>query len=282
LYYKNKILVNSSYHNSTRLYFFGKKNFGNIIKTDLYGNIVMENSITCKTCSKIYKSAVTYNKHITLNRCKINDNTLHCKHCHSTFKNKYIRKTHETRCVDIIGKLVDKKIAEMGLVKPEGQILVTQNVNNNITNINNSQNIIINNFGNEDISHLSKNQILKALRMNKGCPVELVKLIHFNKEKPENHNIYKPNFKDKYVKYCENNIWKIGDLMKIVTELYLSKMDIAEEKFEELKQFLEDSKKDRFQELLDNREEPEIMCEILKRIIEILYNERSVVTDKVK
>ena len=74
----------------------------------------------------------------------------------------------------------------------------------------------------------------------------------------------------------------MDDIMKIVTELYLSKMDIAEEKFDELKQFLEDSKKDRFQQLLDNREEPEIMGGILKRIIEILYNEKSVITDKIK
>jgi hypothetical protein len=244
--------------------------------------IAMENSITCKNCSKIYKSIVTYNKHITLNRCKIQDDSIECKHCHSTFKNKYIRKTHENKCADMIGKLVDKKIAEMGLVKPqEQQLLVTQNVNNNVTNITNNT-IIINNLGNEDISHITKNQMIRFLRMNKECPVEMIKMIHFNKDKPENQNIYKPNFKDKYVKYCDNNVWKIGDLMKVVTELYLSKMDIAEEKFEELKQFLEDSKKNRFQELLDNREEPEIMGGILKRIIEILYNERSVVTERLK
>jgi hypothetical protein len=70
--------------------------------------------------------------------------------------------------------------------------------------------------------------------------------------------------------------------MKIVTELYLSKMDIAEEKFEELKQFLEESKKDKFQKILKNREEPEIMGGILKKIIEILYNERCVITEQVK
>ena len=242
----------------------------------------MEDSITCKTCSKIYKSVVTYNKHITLNRCKIKDDSIECKHCNSAFKNKYIRKTHENRCGDMISRLVDKKIAEMGLVKSEGQVSVTQNVTNiNNGNITNNT-IIINNLGNEDISHITKNQMIKLLRMNKECPVEMIKLIHFNKDKPENHNIYKPNFKDKYVKYCDNNIWKIGDLMKIVTELYLSKMDLAEEKFEELKQFLEESKKDRFQHLLDNREEPDVMGGILKRIIEIIYNERTVITERIK
>ena len=117
---------------------------------------------------------------------------------------------------------------------------------------------------------------------NKRHDTEMANIIHFNKDKPENHNIYKPNFKDKYVKYCDNNIWKIGDLMKIVTELYLSKMDLAEEKFEELKQFLEESKKDRFQHLLDNREEPDVMGGILKRIIEIIYNERTVITERIK
>jgi hypothetical protein len=154
------------------------------------------------------------------------------------------------------------------------------NINNG--NINNTQNIIINNFGNEDISHITKKQMLRALGMNKECPIELVKLIHFNKDKPENHNIYKPNFKDKYVKYNEDNVWKVGDSSKMVNELYMSKMDIAEEKFEELKQFLEETKKNRFQYFLDNREEPEIMDGILNRIIEILYNEKSVVTTKLK
>jgi len=245
--------------------------------------IDIENSITCKNCSRIYKSIVTYNKHITLNRCKIRDDSIECKHCQSAFKNKYIRKTHENKCAVMIGKLVDKKISEMALDKTDEKVVVTQNVNNIITsNINNGNIIIINNLGNEDTSHITKNQMIRLLRMNKECPVELVKLIHFNKEKPENHNIYKPNFKDKYVKYCDNNVWKIGDLMKIVTELYLSKMDIAEERFEELKQFLEESKKDRFQQLLDNREEPEIMGGILKRIIEILYNEKSVITERLK
>ena len=195
------------------------------------------------------------------------------------FTRNFNKTKHEVNCDKNPTYIIEK--LKLQIKKYEES--VSQITNNNVTNItNNTQNIIINNFGNEDISHVTKKQMLRAIRMNKECPIELIKLIHFNIDKPENHNIYKPNFKDKYVKYCDNNIWKIGDLMKIVTELYLSKMDIAEEKFEELKQFLEETKKDRFQQLLDNREEPKIMAGILKRIIEILYNERSVITDKLK
>ena len=241
----------------------------------------MENAITCSVCSKIYSSIKNYNNHITRNRCKLVPDEFSCQYCSKTFKRNYNKNVHETNCSKNLRLIIKEKDEEIQKLKQA----ITTNNTGTVTNINNgniNNTIIINNLGNEDISHVTKKQILRALRMNKDCPVELVKLIHFNTDKPENHNIYKSNFKDKYVKYCDNNIWKIGDLMKIVTELYLSKMDIAEEKFDELKQFLEDSKKNRFQQLLDNREEPEIMGGILERIKEILYNEKNVITDRLK
>jgi hypothetical protein len=115
--------------------------------------------------------------------------------------------------------------------------------------------------------------------MCKEFPLEMIKITHFDKDKPENHNIYKPNFKDKYVKYFNDNIWKIGDAKRIMTELYMSKMDIAEEKFDELKQYLSEITQGRFQWFLDNREEPEVMCEVLKKIAEMLYNERGLINE---
>jgi hypothetical protein len=258
----------------------------------------MENAITCEKCCKIYKNMITYKQHLTLNRCKIKILDLNCKICDKTFTRPQTKQIHELKCKKKLTDIVENKlqilqntigelknITSCEITTPNIPV-INQITNNNVTNINNgnitNNTIIINNLGNEDISHITKNQMIKLLRMNKECPVEMIKLIHFNKDKPENHNIYKPNFKDKYVKYCDNNIWKIGDLMKIVTELYLSKMDLAEEKFEELKQFLEESKKDRFQHLLDNREEPDVMGGILKRIIEIIYNERTVITERIK
>lgn len=248
----------------------------------------MSNDITCSECSKIYCSMKNYHNHFLRNRCKPTPVEFFCQYCNKTFSRNYNKNLHEKKCVINTNSIIaleckekdnEIKNLKMKLKKYEEHSMGTTLINNgNITN----NTIIINNLGRENISHITNKQMIQALRMNKDCPCELVKLIHFNKEKPENHNIYKPNFKNKYVRYCEDNVWKIGDLMKIVTELYMSKMDIAEEKFEELKQFLEESKQNRFQQLLDNREEPEIMGDILKRIIEILYNERSVITEKVK
>ena len=242
-----------------------------------------------------------------------------CQYCEKDLKTKQNRLRHEERCCknvnlevsekiklvsdtlnqlkNMTGKNIVEYIDENGcsqcipldLVSQPAPSPVSQQVantinNDNKTTINNVagnviNNIVINNFGEEDTSHITKRQILKALKMCKEFPLEMIKITHFDKDKPENHNIYKPNFKDKYVKYFNDSVWKVGDAVKIITELYMSKMDIAEEKFEEYKPMLTELTQDRFQWFLDNREEPDVMREILKKIAEMLYNDRGIVME---
>ena len=266
----------------------------------------MEDAITCHMCSKIYKNLKTYNQHISCNRCinkvirvRILDSK--CKYCEKEFKTKQNKERHEVKCPKILSweleqkiKLVNDTLLEIKDITCKNiveypldalpQVPASQQIANTINNnntINNGtvNNIVINNFGSEDTSYIADKQIIKALKMCKEFPLEMIKITHFNKDKPENHNIYKPNFKDKYVKYFNNNIWKIGDAKRIMTELYMSKMDIAEEKFDELKKYLSEITQGRFQWFLDNREEPEVMTEVLKKIAEMLYNERGFIDD---
>lgn len=235
---------------------------------------------TCDVCLKGYKTKITFNRHI----CKIPDDSIICKFCNKEFKTKYNRKNHEIKCNEEHNhslleeneklKMIIKGLELTNADNSSGSTIInTSNVTNNITN----NQIIINSFGDEDTSHVTKNQLIKAFKMCKEFPLEMIKITHFNKDKPENHNIYKPNFKDKYIKYFNDSIWKIGDAKKIITELYLSKMDIAEEKFDGLKSYLSETTQDRFQWFLDNREEQEVMGEIIKKIAEMMYNERSIV-----
>ena len=240
----------------------------------------MTTSITCSVCSKTYKTKQGYDRHIEFKRCKVKDCSVECSYCNKIFSNKYHRKTHEIKCLQLYNngkiKALEEKVEQLQLICSSNQ---PQIVNNNNTNNGTINNIIINSFGSEDTSYITNKQIIKALKMCKEFPLEMIKITHFNKEKPENHNIYKPNFKDKYVKYFNDNIWKIGDAKRIMTELYMSKMDIAEEKFEELKKYLSEITQGRFQWFLDNREEPEVMSEVLKKIAEMLYNERGIIDD---
>ena len=243
----------------------------------------MDNYITCSECSKIYCSVKNYNNHIDRKRCKPHAIGFSCQYCFKVFTRNYNKSNHEVKC-DKNPFLIIEEL-KLKLQKCEEKKNTQNVVNNVVTNVNivnNNNQIIINNFGNEDNSHITKKQLIKAFKMCKEFPLEMIKITHFNKDKPENHNIYKPNFKDKYVKYFNDSVWKIGDANKIITELYMSKMDIAEEKFDDLKPYLSEITKGRFQWFLDNREEAEVMTEILKKIAEMLYNERSVITDITK
>lgn len=247
----------------------------------------MDTKNICEICLKKYKTKATLARHV----CKTIDDGLDCKYCNKVFKNKYNRRNHESKCGEEFNKTLvceneklKRIIMDMETHKVDNKIVINNTnttINTNTTNVSGNviNQIIINNFGDEDISHITKHQLIKAFKMCKEFPLEMIKLTHFNKSKPENHNIYKPNFRDKYVKYFNDNVWKIGDAKKIITELYMSKMDIAEEKFEDLKEYLSDITKDRFQWLLDNREESEVMTEILKKIAEMLYNERNIVSN---
>lgn len=66
--------------------------------------------------------------------------------------------------------------------------------NNTVNNIT----ININAFKDTDYTHIT-NEIIKCLETEKGnVPMfeEMVKKLHFNKDFPENHNIYKPNVRE--------------------------------------------------------------------------------------
>ena len=243
----------------------------------------MTTSITCSVCSKTYKTKQGYDRHIEFKRCKVKDCSVECSYCNKIFSNKYNKRVHEIKCLHLYNngkiKVLEEKIEQLQLICSSNQPQIVNNNTTNNTNNGTINNIIINSFGSEDTSYITNKQIIKALKMCKEFPLEMIKITHFNKDKPENHNIYKPNFKDKYVKYFNDNIWKIGDAKRIMTELYMSKMDIAEEKFDELKQYLSEISQGRFQWFLDNREEPEVMSEVLKKIAEMLYNERGCIND---
>ena len=57
----------------------------------------------------------------------------------------------------------------------------------------------------------------------------------------------------------------------------MKKGELLEEKFEELKYLLSETLKSRFQWFLDNREEEEMMNEIIGYIKKLLYNKRDMI-----
>ena len=68
------------------------------------------------------------------------------------------------------------------------------------TTINNTQNIQLNDFGKEDLSHITDNLKTNLIKMPYGMIPKLIEEVHFNDQKPENKNIVLTNKNDNKIK----------------------------------------------------------------------------------
>jgi len=163
----------------------------------------------------------------------------------------------------------DKQIDE--LIKKAGI------VNNNTINIQN--NIKLLNYNDTDTSHLTDNDILKCLNHSNFCIPYLIEKIHFNIDKPENHNVYISNLKNNYVMMFDGNKWNLKDRDEQINNLLDDKQGIIEHKLEE---WIENGKKypvamKKFNRYLEKKENNKVLDTIKNEIKLILYNNRSIV-----
>jgi hypothetical protein len=103
-------------------------------------------------------------------------------------------------------------------------------INNNTDNSQNSHNnnnnnkIIINNYGSEDLSHITDDYKTELLKGPFGMIQKLIKKIYFNDEKPENRNIILPNKNDTMVKIMKDGEWTYCDrdtsMMDVIDACY--------------------------------------------------------------
>ena len=88
---------------------------------------------------------------------------------------------------EMLYKHIDKLLEKVG------------HTTNNIQN-----NIILNNFGKEDLSHINNDFKAYLLKGPWTMIPRMIEKVHFDDKKPENKNILLPNKKEPYVKVFEN------------------------------------------------------------------------------
>ena len=204
-----------------------------------------------------------------------------CPHCNRLFSSKQSRWRHEKkRCK--IKKNLDKEIELFNFKKTQKlseeitkleQKIININQTNYIENQHN--NIIINNYGNENIEYITPGDIKKFIQQGPYASIpKLLKLTHFNDEHPENHNLAITNVKSKYAHVRKNDIWQIKLLNEILEDLIVNKFSVIDEYYkDEIKEDLPKYKVNIYENYKEQiKKNPEIREDIKEKLYETIVN----------
>ena len=202
----------------------------------------------CEFCFELFTTFANKRRH-ELHRCKENTNINKLMN----EKNKQIKKMEKT-----IDKLIDKA----------GNTTINNMQSTQSTH--NQQNIKLNNYGSEDLSHITDFFKTNLLGLPHGMIPKMIEAVHFNSDKPENKNILLPNKKDNKVKIFSGDKWVYKNKTETIDDLIDGKYFIMDTHYETI---CNTSDKNlnlykRFQELFDERNK--ILLDAQKKECELL------------
>ena len=207
----------------------------------------------CKKCNRNLSNKRNLENHVLI--CKGVD-SLSCPTCKKRFKSYQGKYKHlkNVKCKPYVLPKSD--------MIPSTSIINSTNCNNtNCNNTNITTNITINAFGKENYKYIIENHdfMKKCIKDREYGLVECLKMIHYNDEIPENHNIKKMNKKDEFVDIYDGSKWKL----RMIDFAYSQVMGTLEKLFT-----------DYIDNLVDTGE-----LEPMKRIVKVFCNRVSTVLD---
>lgn len=178
----------------------------------------------CDNCGKIIKHSSSYYRHIN-KTCSINAKLSDMK--------KEIKEQN-----NLISKLIDMKDKS------------------NVTNIfnQNNINITLNNFGEEDLSHISDKFVNSIItHMNNMAIVRYIQEVHF--KNPSNKNIKMIDEETKYMMIRKNNQWILGNKNNVIDGMINININrIQKACKDEGKNFFYDYSNNKIDDIKDNTE----------------------------
>ena len=261
----------------------------NSILGSINENILCESRFECKYCERSYNRKDNLTKHLKTCKEKQKDDTvresmtelarlLNEKEKELNNKDKFYKKELESKENEM--KKRDIQIEQ--LIEKAG-LATTNNNTNNITN-NIQNNIKLLNYKDTDTSHLTENDYVRCLEHYNFCVPHLIRKIHFNPKKPENHNVYISNLKNSYIMIYINNKWKVKNRDETILRMIDEKQVILEHKIQE---WVESGNKypklmAKFSRYIQKREQNDVINAIKEDIKLMLYNNRNMIIENNK
>ena len=184
----------------------------------------------CDYCSYNFSSYAHKRRH-ELHRCKENTNVSNSIITKQENKIKKLEKEKENQ-IKKLEKAMEKQRKEMA---KHIELLLTK-VGNNYTTINNTNtnNIQLNNYGSEDLSHITDALKTYLIKHPFGAIQQLIEKIHFNRDKPENINLMITNKRDNKISVYEDGKWVYRNKKKTIQRLIDNKYYILDDHYNDI------------------------------------------------
>jgi len=247
--YKSKLLIHCNNKFSC-----AENNVG-----QLDNNYAVVKKYECVNCQKTFSTARSLNRHVS-NFCKKKDNEIELLQIINVLKNQLVGEKHKNKIN----------------TQTTGNIEISNNTA--ITNVTN--NILINAYGNEDISHITDNDFnMMFTKCNSLIPM-LFEMIHYNKDKPENTNVYISNIKSQYAYVYNGNKWILRNKNELIDDIYDNKCIIVIDKFDDIKKILNKNTIELFNKFIEKHDTDNMRKSASNKIELMLYNNRDLIKNK--
>jgi len=186
--------------------------------------------------------------------------------------NKTIDNTIDNKIID--NKIIDNKIIDNKIIDNK---IIDNKIDNSI-----NQTIVVVGYGNEDMSKIDKEKILDCLKQGFHSAVRLTDVVHFDPDKPENHNVYVSNLKNKYAMVFRNGSWQAITKIELINKIYNDKKNYVENNMETFYNKMSVSQKNSFHRWLHTDDEHPKIKEIKEEIRLLLFNRKELVNKNFK
>lgn len=232
----------------------------------LVGNI-------CVYCKNTFSTKSNLNVHLK-SRCKIYNGLMEEK----LELEKQIEEIKNKRLMNNLKHQLDNHNVDNTRTKAQ-TINMNANTINNINNITNNNNVVINvinNYGKETLDHIPTRELVQILNRRIEGFSKLIEKTHFDKEKPEYHNVYIPDIHRKQAMIFKNNKWMLEDRDAIIDKLKDDKILLLDNRVNEIEDEISENTRKKYDDFYNRFTDDEVDKAISEKIKYVLFNNRDI------
>ena len=184
--------------------------------------------------------------------------------------------------VDMLKMELQKRDRQIDILFRKANIINDHSRNLNV-------NIKLNPFEKTDYSHLTDQDYLECIKHANMCIPHFIKKLHFDPDKPENHNILIKNLKSGYLVTNNGNKWECKSSDETIDFLVEDNANIIEDKiayWEENNHIYTQKEKylkilNKFPRFLERRSDSKYVKKLVEKEVKlVLFNNRDMIMDK--